>query len=76
MSCGLRDVVEFEQLGRPGVLVASSPFVEAAEDQSSLLGQPEIARVFVDHPVQDRADDEIRAMARTILEPALAAIGG
>ena len=74
MSCGLRDVVEFEQLGRPSVLVASSAFVQAAEDQSALLGQPAIGRVFVDHPVQDRADDEVRAMARAIVDEALEAL--
>ena len=74
MSCGLRDVVEFEQLGRPAVLVASKAFARAAEDQSALLGQPGIRRVFVGHPVQDRTDDELRAMARAIAEDALAAL--
>ena len=75
MSCGLRDVVEFEQLGRPAVLVASSAFVKPAEEQSALLGQPAIRRVFVQHPIQDRTDDEVRAMARDIVDDALVAIG-
>ena len=75
MSCGLRDVVEFEQLGRPAVLLASEAFTQAAEDQSALLGQPGIRRVFVPHPVQDRTDDELRAMAREIADEALAALG-
>lgn len=75
MSCGLRDVVEFEQLGRPAVLVASSAFVDPAEEQSALLGQPAIRRVFVPHPIQDRTDDELRVMARGIVDDALAAIG-
>ncbi len=74
MSCGLRDVVEFEQLGRPAVLVASSAFVEPAEEQSALLGQPAIRRVFVQHPVQDRTDDEVRAMARGIVDDLVGAI--
>ncbi len=76
MSCGLRDAVEFEQLGRPAVLVASSAFTDAAEAQSEMLGQPGIRRVFVGHPVQDRTDDEVRAMARDIVDEALAAVGG
>lgn len=70
MSCGLRDVLEFEGLGRPAVLVASGAFAQAAERQTRLLGQPDLAYVLVGHPVQDRTDDEVRAMARAAL-PAL-----
>ena len=64
MSCGLRDVLELEGAGRPSVLVASSAFEQAARDQAEKLGQPDVRRVFVPHPVQDRTDDELRAMAR------------
>ena len=63
MSCGLRDVVEFEQLGRPAVLLASEAFTQAAEDQSALLGQPGIRRVFVPHPVQLLDESELRERA-------------
>ena len=66
MSCGLRDVLEFEALGRPAVLIASDTFARAAEEQAALLGQPALRRVFVPHPVQDRTDDELRAMAREL----------
>lgn len=66
MSCGLRDVVELESSGRPAVLIASEAFVQAAEEQAALLGQPGLRRVFVDHPVQDRTDDELREQARRI----------
>ena len=75
MSCGLRDVLEFESLGRPAVLVASSAFVQAADEQAALLGQPELRRVFVDHPVQDRTDDELRAAARSVADELIAAVG-
>lgn len=74
MSCGLRDVAEFEQIGRPAVLVASGAFAEAAERQAALLGQPGLARVIVDHPVQDRTDDEMRALARSAADDLLAAL--
>ena len=40
MSCGLRDVLSFEGLDTPAVLVASSVFEQAAEHQSAQLGQP------------------------------------
>ncbi len=74
MSCGLRDVAELETLGRPAVLIASAAFVQAADEQASLLGAPDLRRCFVGHPVQDRTDDELREMARGVLEEALAAI--
>jgi hypothetical protein len=74
VSCGLRDVAEFEGQGRPAVLVASDAFVQAADDQAAKLGAPDLRRSFVTHPVQDRTDDEMRAMAAAVVEPALAAL--
>ena len=74
MSCGLRDVMEIEALGTPAVLAASRAFTEAAERQAALLGQPALARVFVAHPVQDRTDDEVRALARDAADALLAAV--
>ena len=63
MSCGLQDVLSFEGVGKPSVLVASSVFEQAAADQAAKLGAPDVRRVFVAHPVQDRTDEEMRAMA-------------
>ena len=74
MSCGLRDVLEFEALGRPAVLVASDTFADGAERQAALLGQPDLRRAFVAHPVQDRTDDELRAMARAVADEVVAAL--
>jgi hypothetical protein len=74
VSCGLRDVVEFEAGGRPAVLIASDAFEQAAEEQSRKLGQPALHRAFVPHPVQDRTDDELRALAGAIVDEALAAL--
>ena len=71
MSCGLRDVLEFESAGTPAVLVASSAFADAADSQSELLGAPALRRALVGHPVQDRTDDEMRALARGALEAVL-----
>ena len=71
MSCGLRDVVELEGQGVPAVLVASAAFEDTAREQAKRLGQPALARVFVPHPVQDRTDDELRAMARAAVDETL-----
>jgi hypothetical protein len=74
VSCGLRDVIEFEALGRPGVLIASDAFAQAAANQVELLGQPRLAYALAPHPIQDRTDDELRAMAASLVETALGAI--
>lgn len=76
MSCGLRDVLEFESAGRPAVLIASSAFVDAARDQAAKLGQPELRRAFVSHPIQDRTDDEMRALARQVADEVVAGLTG
>lgn len=58
----MHDITDFERRGVPGVFVASAVFVDAAEAQGSALGfQPE--RLFVEHPIQDRTDDEMVAIA-------------
>ena len=45
------------------MFVASSEFTVAAATQASALGFDDVARVFVPHPIQDRTDDEMRALA-------------
>ena len=76
MSCGLRDVLEFERVGKPSVLIASSAFVDAAEKQARMLGQPDARRVFVQHPIQDRTDDELRELAQAALPEIEEALAG
>ena len=58
----MHDTVNLEALGVPTVFVASTEFVDAAEEQAAALGA-DPARVFVPHPIQDRTDDEVRALA-------------
>jgi hypothetical protein len=58
----VHDINNLERSGIPGVLVASSPFVDAAAAQAERLGF-DAARVFVEHPIQDRTDDEMTAIA-------------
>ena len=57
----------------PGVFVASAEFIEAAAAQSAALGF-DPAAVFVPHPIQDRTDDEMRALADDAVEEILAAL--
>jgi hypothetical protein len=69
----VHDIVDLEMRGVPGVVVASSEFVEAAESQASALGV-DARRVFVPHPIQDRTDDEMRALADAALREILEAL--
>ncbi len=55
------------------MFVASGEFKEAAKAQASALGF-DPAVVFVPHPIQDRTDDEMEAMAMDVLEAILAQI--
>jgi hypothetical protein len=76
VSCGLRDVLSFEADDKPAVLVASSAFADAAAHQAAALGQPGVRRVLVAHPVQDRTDEELRAVAREAIDDVLAGLSG
>lgn len=69
----MHDIADLEGRGIPGVGVASTEFVEAAAMQSKVLGF-DPALVFVRHPIQDRSDDEMRALADDVFEQILQAI--
>ncbi len=76
MSCGLRDVLSFEGANKPAVLVASSVFEQAAAHQAASLGQPDVRRVLVPHPIQDRSDEELRRLARDAVDEILRQLQG
>jgi hypothetical protein len=69
----VHDIADLESRGVPGVFVASREFMPAAAAQSDGLGFP-AAAVFVDHPVQDRTDEEVRAQADAALPALLEAL--
>ncbi len=75
MSCSVHDVTDLEGRGVPGVIVASTEFVEAAAAQARALGAAP-ACVFVAHPIQDRTDDEMRALADAATDRIVAALCG
>jgi hypothetical protein len=69
----VHDTSDLESRGVPAVFVASSEFVDAAEAQARALGF-DAARVFVPHPIQDRTDAELRALADAALDEIVAAL--
>jgi len=69
----VHDITDLEALGVPGVFVASTAFAEAAATQAKALGF-EPASVLVPHPIQDRTDDELRALADEAVEKIVRAV--
>jgi alkanesulfonate monooxygenase SsuD/methylene tetrahydromethanopterin reductase-like flavin-dependent oxidoreductase (luciferase family) len=50
--------------------VATTEFIQGAEAQAKALGT-DPALVFIPHPVQDRTDEELRALADEYFEAIL-----
>lgn len=71
----MHDTSELEGRGVPAVYVASTEFVEAAAAQARALGF-EATGVYVPHPIQDRTDDEMRALAEAALDEVWARLTG
>ena len=59
----MHDIADLELRGVPSLFIASSEFIDDASAQAEALGFPDIARVFVGHPIQDRTDAEMRELA-------------
>jgi hypothetical protein len=70
----VHDIADLELRGVPGVFIATTEFVTAAVAQASALGIPDIKRVYTSHPIQDRTDDEMVALADAYFDEILAAI--
>ncbi len=69
----MHDIADLEGRGIPGVGVATTEFVQAAASQSKSLGF-DPALVFVAHPIQDRSDEELQALADQALDKLLQAL--
>ena len=69
----MHDITDLERRGVPGVFVATVEFISGAEAQAVALGF-DAARVFVAHPIQDRTDDEVRALADAAVDDIVAAL--
>ena len=65
--------MDLEIRGVPSAFVATTEFVGAARAQGAALGF-DPAVVFVAHPIQDRTDDEIRALATEAVDEILSGI--
>ena len=66
----MHDIVDLEGRGVPGVFVATVEFSDGAEHQARALGA-DPAAIFVRHPIQDRTDDEMVAIADAAFDAVL-----
>jgi len=57
----------------PGVFVATVAFTDGAEAQARALGA-DPAAVYVEHPIQDRTDAELVAIADQAFEAVVSAL--
>ena len=69
----MHDSSDFERRGIPAVFVASAVFEEAADTQGEAIGfHP--SRVYVEHPIQDRTDEEMKVIAANAVDKLIAAL--
>ncbi len=69
----MHDTVDLETRGIPAVYVATTEFMDGARTQAAALGADPVG-VFVAHPLQDRTDEEMRALAEQTLEGIIAGL--
>jgi hypothetical protein len=67
----VHDTVDLEARGVPSVFVATVEFVDGAVAQARALGA-DPAAVYVEHPIQDRTDAEMTAIADKAIDDILA----
>ena len=58
----MHDTADLETRGIPAAFVATTEFIDGADVQAAALGF-EHSPVYVEHPIQDRSDDEMREIA-------------
>lgn len=67
----MHDTADLERRGIPAMYVATVEFVDGADAQARALGF-EHSPVYVEHPIQDRTDDEMTAIADAAFEAVVA----
>ncbi len=67
----MHDTADLERRGIPAMYVATVEFIDGADAQAKALGF-EHSPVYVEHPIQDRTDDEMLAIADAAFEAVVA----
>ena len=69
----MHDTVDLEARGVPSVFVATVEFIDGAQAQARALGA-DPAAVYVEHPIQDRTDAEMTAIADQAIDEIVASL--
>jgi hypothetical protein len=69
----VHDITDLESRGIPGGFIASTEFIDAAKAQSEALGFTPNS-VFVQHPIQDRTQEEVEQLAEEAFDDILALV--
>jgi hypothetical protein len=69
----VHDTVDLEDRGIPSVFISTIEFIDGADAQAKALGTTPNA-VYVEHPIQDRTDDEMCAIADKAVDAIVAGL--
>ena len=72
----MHDGISFEQLGKPGLAVCTTPFETNLRNLARVMGLPGFPFILVDHPLGSGTIEEIRERARQAYAQALAILTG
>ena len=67
----MHDTSDLEIRGIPSVYVATTEFIDGADAQAKSLGFAH-SPVYVEHPIQDRTDEEMVAIGEQAFEAVVA----
>lgn len=59
----MHDGITFEQLGKPALVICTTPFLATGRMIAATLGLPDYPFAMVDHPIGSRTLEEIKARA-------------
>ena len=67
----MHDGISFERLGKPALVLCTTPFTPTSRATASTLGIPDYTVAFVDHPIGSRTLEEIRERAEDAYQQGL-----
>ena len=69
-TCSVHDTSDLETRGIPSAYVATSEFIDGADAQAKSLGFAH-SPIYVEHPIQDRTDEEMVRIAEKATDAVL-----
>ena len=66
----MHDGITFEQLGKPAIVVCTTPFQSNAKNLARVMNLSQYPVVFVDHPIGSLDTVEIESRAKSVYREA------